>query len=210
MLVLLAVLDDGLVPGPLSLNVGTVLRVGGVELDELVALVVRSDIEDRLELVATDDEGSLNDGVVVLTVHGGTAEHVLARSLHTGVEATNQVVGHEGEGELIVVLVLALPDGVLGERNVLPEPLHGVSLVVVGVVALPLIKSKAGTGQGLERVLGLGSLSRGLLLSSLGSGLLGLFLGLLGLLGGNVGELRGVEELKLGGDGGVDGLVVNS
>lgn len=210
MLVLLAVLDDRLVPGPLSLDVGTVLRVGGVELGELVALIVRSDIEDRLELVTADDEGSLNDGVVALTVHGGTAEHVLARALHTGVEATNQVVGHEGEGELVVVLVPALPDGVLGEGNVLPEPLQGVSLVVVGVVTLPLIKSKAGTGQGLERVLGLGNLSRGLLLSSLGSGLLGLLLGLLGLLGGNVGELRGGEELKLGGDGGVDGLVVNS
>lgn len=210
MLVLLAVVEDRLVPSPLSLNVGTVLRVGGVELGELVALVVRSDVKDGLELVATDDESTLDDGVVVLTVHGGTAEHVLAGTLHTGVETTNQVVGHKGEGELIVVLVPALPDGVLGERNVLPEPLHGVGLVVVGVVTLPLIKSKGGLGKGLKRVLRLGCLSRSLLLSSLGSGLLGLLLGLLGLLGGNVGELRGVEKLKLGGDGGVDGLVVDS
>lgn len=211
MLVLLAVLNNGLVPGPLSLNVGPVLGVGGVELGELVALVVGSDIENRLELVAADDKGSLNDGVVVLAVHGGATEHILARALHTGVEATNQVVGHEGEGELIVVLVPALPDGVLSEGNILPEPFHRVGLVVVGVVTLPLIKSEAGTRQSLEGVLGLGSLGRGLLLlGSLGGGLLDLFLGLLGLLGGDVGELGGVEELELGGDSGVDGLVINS
>lgn len=211
MLVLLAVLNDRLVPSPLGLNVGPVLSLGGVELGELVALVVGSDIKDRLELVAADNEGSLNNGVVVLAVYGSAAEHVLARTLHTGVESTNQVVGHEGEGELIVVLVLALPDGVLGEGNVLPEPLHGVGLIVVGVVAFPLIQSESGTGKCLEGVLGLGSLSSGLLLlGSLGGGLLGLLLGLLGLLGGNVGELRGVEELELGGDGGVDGLVVDS
>lgn len=82
---------------------------------------------------------------------------------------------------------------------------------MVGVVALPLIKSKGSLGQSLKRVLRLGGLSR-LLLSGLeGSFLLGsgLLLGLLGLLRGHVGELGGVEELELGRNGGVDGLVVD-
>lgn len=210
MLVLLAVVGNGFVPSPLGLDVGLVLGVAGVQLDEVVALVVGSNVEDGLEVVTTDDEGTLNDRVVVLAEDGGAAEEVLARTLQTIVETTNQVVGHESQGELIVVLVLELPDGVLIEGNVLPEPLQRLSLIVVGIVALPLVKSESGLGQRLKRVLGPGGLS-GLLLSglwgSLGSGLL---LGLLGLLGGNVGELGGVEELKLGGDGGVDGLVVDS
>lgn len=209
MLVLLAVVDNGLVPGPLGLEVGLVLGVGGVELLELVALVVGSDVKDGQVLLATDDEGTLDDGVVVLSVDGSAAEQVLPGCLQTGVEATNQVVGHEGEGELVVVLVLDLPDGVLVELDVVPEPLHGLGLIVVGVVSLPLIESESGAGQGLERVLGLGS--RGILLSSLGRLLLGcgLLLGLLRLLGGGVGELGGVEELELGRNGGVDGLVVD-
>lgn len=210
MLVLLAVVSDGLVPSPLSLNVGLVLRVAGVQLDKIVALVVGSNVKDGLVVVTTDDEGTLNDGVVVLTKDGGAAEEVLARSLQTVVEATDQVVRHESQGELIVVLVLELPDGVLVEGNVLPEPLQGISLIVVGVVTLPLVKSESGLGQSLKRVLGPGSLS-GLLLSGLGGSLgSSLLLGLLGLLGGNVGELGSVEELELGRDSGVDGLVVNS
>lgn len=208
-LVLLAVVHNRLVPGPLSLDVGPVLGLVGVELLELVALIVGSNVEDGQVLVATDDEGTLDDGVVVLSVDGSAAEQVLPGSLQTGVEATNQVVGHEDEGELVVVLVLDLPEGVLVELGVLPEPLHGVGLVVVGVVPLPLIKSEGGAGQGLERVLGLGSGS--ILLSSLGSLLLGssLLLRLLRLLGGDVGELGGVEELELGRNGRVDGLVVD-
>lgn len=82
---------------------------------------------------------------------------------------------------------------------------------MVGEVALPLVKSEGSPGKGLEGVLGLGSLLSWLLLLR-GSLLLGggLLLGLLGLLGGDVGELGGVEELELGGDGRVDGLVVDS
>lgn len=80
---------------------------------------------------------------------------------------------------------------------------------MVRVVSLPLIESEGGTGQGLERVLGLGS--RCILLGGLGSLLLGSgrLLGLLRLLGGDVGKLRSIEELELGSNGGVDGLVVD-
>ena len=208
--VLLAVDDNGLVPRPLSLDVGTVLRLAGVELGELVALVVGSDVKDGQVVLAADDKGTLNDGVVVDTVDGGAAEEVLARSLQTVVEAADEVVGHESHGKLIVVLVGNLPQGVLLKVHVVPEPLEGNGGVVVGVLALPLIEGNGGLGQGLEGVLGLGGsrlllLSGGLGSSSRlgGSGRLGL----LSLLRGGVGEDRGVDEGNLLSDGSVDGLV---
>lgn len=92
MLVLLAVVGDGLVPSPLSLDVGLVFGVAGVQLDEVVALVVGSNVEDGLVVITTDDEGALNDGVVVLAIDGAAAEEVLARSLQTIVKAADQVV----------------------------------------------------------------------------------------------------------------------
>lgn len=207
--VLLAVDGDGLVPRPLSLNVGAVLRLGGVKLDELVALVVGSDVEDREVLLATDDESTLDNGVVVGTVDGGTAEEVLARSLQTVVEAADEVVRHESQGKLIVVLVGNLPQGVLLEVDVLPEPLEGLGGLAVGVLTLPLIQRKRSLGQRLKGVLGLGgSLLLGL--SSLGGsgGLRGSSrLGSLRLLGGDVGQGRGVQEGELLGNSSVDGLV---
>lgn len=203
--VLLAVDGDRLVPGPLSLNVGTILGVGGVELGELVALIVGSDVEDREVLLASDNESTLNDGVVVGTVNGGAAEEVLARTLQTVVEAADEVVGHESQGKLIVVLVGNLPQGVLVELDVLPEPLEGIGGLAVGVLALPLIKRKRGLGQRLKGVRGLG----GRLLHGLGSlgGGLGGGLGSLSLFGSDVGQDRGIEEGKLLGNSRVDGLV---
>lgn len=204
--VLLAVDGDGLVPRPLGLNVGTVLRLGGVKLGELVALIVGSDVEDREVLLASDDESTLNDGVVVGAVDGGAAEEVLARALQTVVEAADEVVRHESQGKLIVVLVANLPQGVLLEVDVLPEPLKGIGGLAVGVLTLPLIERKRSLGQRLKGVLGLrGSLLLGL--SSLGgsSGLRGS--SRLGDLGGNVGQGRGVQEGELLGNSSVDGLV---
>lgn len=202
--VLLAVDKGGLVPGPLSLDKSAILRVLGVELGELVALIIGSDIEDGLPVIATDDEGALDDGVVVGAVDGGAAEEVLARSLETVVEATDEVVGHESHGELIVVLVADLPDGVLSEGNVLPEPLEGIGGVDVGVLTLPLIEGERSAGKSLKGVLGLG----GLLLSGSGGG--GSGLGSLSLLGGDVGQLGGIKESEGSGNGGVDRLVVDS
>lgn len=85
----------------------------------------------------------------------------------------------------------------------------------VGVLSLPLVKGKGGVAEGSKGVLGLGG--SGLLAiigrGRLGSGLLlgrGLLLGLLRLLGGNVGESGGLEELELLSNGGEDGLVADS
>lgn len=211
--VLLAVDDDGLVPRPLGINKGTVLGLGGVKLDELVALPVGSDVEDRDIVLATDDKGTLNDRVVVGSVDGGAAKEVLAGALKTVVEAADEVVGHEGHGKLIVVLVGNLPDRVLLKGDVLPEPLEGSGGLAVGVLALPLIERKGSLGQRVKRVLGLGGGSRLLLLGGGGGlggrGSLGSSLGLLRLLGGSVGQDGSVQEGQLLGDGSVDGLVNN-
>lgn len=207
--ILLAVDGNGLLPQPLLLKEVLVGSVLGVELLEGVALVVGSDIEDGLELLATDDESTLDDRVVALAIDGGAAEEILAGSLQTGVEATDEVVGHESQGKLIVVLVVNAPDGVLLEGNVSPEVLEGLIGLVVGELALPLIERVGSTRQKVDGVLGLRS--GGVLLSSrsggLGGGLRGSLLG--GSLRGGVGQSRLLEVVELLSNSGVDGLVDN-
>lgn len=82
---------------------------------------------------------------------------------------TNQVVRHECHLQLVVVLVVNLPQGIILRVVVFPEPWHGNGAgVLVGVLALPVIKDHCWLGESLKRVLGLGSWL--LLLLSRGSG----------------------------------------
>lgn len=139
----LAVDDDGLVPGPHVVDELAVLGLAGVELGEAVGLDVRGDVEGRHGLLATDDEGTLDDGVVGLAKDGTATEDVLAAGLETSEETTDLVVAHEGHGELVVELEVEAPDGELIELAVLPEPGEGrLASVVVGVLALPVRKSQ--------------------------------------------------------------------
>ena len=182
----LAIDGDGGVPGPDVLNVLAVSLGSVVELLEVVGLPVGSDVEGGGSLLAADKEDTLDDAGVVGAEDSLATEEVLAGSLETRVEATDQVVGHEGELELIVVLVVDLPEGVLLGLVVLPEPGHGSTAgVLVGVLALPLIKDEGGLAKSLKGVLGLGGGSG--LLSGGGSGSGGSGgLGLLLLLRSNV------------------------
>lgn len=197
---------DGGIPAPDVLDVLAVSLGVGVELGELVALPVGGDVEGSGSVLAADEESTLDSAGVVGTVDTLATEEVLAGSLKTGVETTNQVVGHEGKLELIVVLVSDLPEGVLLGLVVLPEPGESdLAGVVVGVLALPLVNDEGRLAKSLKGVLGLGGLSGGLLLGSGGSSL-----GLLLLLGGSVldallGELGLVDSLEgvLVDDGGV-------
>lgn len=202
----LAVNGDGDVPGPQVLDVLAVSLGGVVELLEVVGLPVGGDIEGRQILLATDKEDTLDDAGVVGTEDSLGTEEVLAGSLQTGVEATDQVVGHEGELELLVVLVVNLPEGVLFGLVVLPEPGEGNGTgVLVGVLALPLIEDEGGLAKGLEGVLGLGG-GGGLLSRGSGSGGSS-GLGLLLLLGGSVlDDLLGEDG---GGDNGLEGGLVD-
>lgn len=83
---LLAVLDNGNVPGPQVLDLLAVL--GRVELGELVALPVGGDIERGDVLLAADEEDTADDAVVVDTVDTADTEEVLAGGLETGEETT--------------------------------------------------------------------------------------------------------------------------
>jgi hypothetical protein len=67
-LVILAANLDGLVPGPLVLDEGLVLGLGGVKLGELVGLPVWGDVESGDGLLSTDEEGTTDDAVVGDTV----------------------------------------------------------------------------------------------------------------------------------------------
>lgn len=136
----------------------------------------------------------------IVYLRDGT-EDELAGSLKTGEEATNQVGAHEDEGELIVVLVVDLPDGVVLGVEVLPEPGDRDSGLLVGVLALPLVKRSGGLGKTLEGVLGPDNLNGLLLLLFLllHDLLGGLLLGL--LLGGSVFDSL-INELNVTEDGG--------
>lgn len=216
MLILLTVDGDRLAAVPVQLNKCTVLGILGVKLLEGVLLVIRSDVENGQELLATDDKSTLDNGVEVLSEDGGDSENVLAGSFNSLSEATDEVLGHESHLELIVVVVVSTPDGVLLERNSLPNPLHGLgegaSRPGVGVVALQLVEREGGAGQKVNRMLGLGSRG-GLILLSFSSGLSSRFgggLGSLRLLGSDIGQGRLLKERQLLGNGSDDGLVDNS
>jgi hypothetical protein len=205
---------DGFVPGPHGLDKLLVLGVLGVELGELVRLDVGSDVEGRESLLTTDEEGTTNDGIVGGSVDGSSTEDVLAGALKTGEETADEVGGHEGHGELVVVLVVHSPERVLLEVDVLPEPGKGnLAGLLVGVLALEVVKSKGGAAESLDGVLGLGGSGSLILVVVLGGSSLGLggLLGLLSLggsllLGGLVGDGL-LNELELLGDVRVDGLV---
>lgn len=203
----LTVNGDGNVLGPHVLDELAVSLVGGVELGELVTLVVGADSESGLPLLTAGHVGTVDDTVVVLAVDGLGTEEVLAGSLKTGLEATDQVVGHEGELELVVVTVVDLPERVLIGLEVLPEPGHGDGAgVLVGELALPVIKDESGLAKSLKGVLGLGGLGGGGLSGGSGSGSGGLGLGL--LLGGDVLDHL-LSELGLGEDS-LEGVLVDN
>lgn len=84
----LAVDLNGLVPRPHVVDKLLVLGLGWVELGELVALVVGSNVECRERLLASDDKGATNDRVVGLSVDRAGSEEVLAAGLKTGEETT--------------------------------------------------------------------------------------------------------------------------
>lgn len=173
-LVRLAVVLDRLIPCPHALDELLVLGLGGVELGELVRLEVRGNVEGRKGLLATDDESTTDGRVVGNTVDGSASEEVLAGSLKTVEETTDLVVAHERHGELVVVLEVDAVKRVLVEVGVLPEPGKGnLAGLLVGVLALPVVKDEGSLGKSLKRVLGTGG----------GGGLLLLVLNLLGLRG---------------------------
>ena len=83
-----AVHNNRLIPSPLIIQKLLILRLTGVELREFEALVVGCYVEGWLGLLAADDEGALDDGVVLLAVNGSGTEDVFAGGFEAGEEAT--------------------------------------------------------------------------------------------------------------------------
>lgn len=63
-IVSLAVDGDWLIPRPLILEESLILWLGWIELDELIAVNIWSDIESWHGLLTTDHESALDDGIV--------------------------------------------------------------------------------------------------------------------------------------------------
>jgi hypothetical protein len=82
-LVLLPLDLDWFVPAPLIFQVLLILWLGGVKFGELVAFVVRSDVEGGESLIATDEEDTLDDGVIGGAVDGGGPKEILAGCFET-------------------------------------------------------------------------------------------------------------------------------
>lgn len=192
---------DGELPGHGVLEellvVGVVLDV---ELGEVVRLPVGGDLDDGGSVLTTEDEDTVNERVVGCAEDEHGTEEVLARSLEAGKETADEVGRHEGEGELVVVLVLAAPD-----REALPvhlvvevlERAAGTAGVEVRVGALEVLKVEGRLGEEVKGVLGLGLLGDEGLLSLLV--VLLLLGGLLLLLGLGLLSLGGLLLLLLGG-----------
>ncbi len=68
----------------------------------------------------------------------------------------DEVAAHEHLRELVGVLVLAKPDGVVLLVELFPKVRHGLGLVLVGVEPLEVVHVERALGHGGERVLGLG------------------------------------------------------
>lgn len=79
---------DRFVPSPHIVDKVTVFLGGGIELGELVALVVGRDVEGRLSFLTSNHESAADDGVVGVTEDGSSAEYVFAGGFKAGEEAT--------------------------------------------------------------------------------------------------------------------------
>ena len=65
---------------------------------------------------------------------------------------THQVARHEDHGELIVVLVVATPNGIVLLIKFLPEIRNGLVFIVVGIESFEVIHVKVAFGQSSHRI----------------------------------------------------------
>merc|ERR1719433_1349262 len=85
-----------------------------------------------------------NDKLRPKEADGG--EPVLLQLFQTLEHAAYEITGHEDQGEFIIVLVISPPDGIVLGVEVLPEPLEGHIVVVVGKGPLPLVHVEGAGG----------------------------------------------------------------
>jgi hypothetical protein len=87
---------------------------------------IRGDLDDRLDVLTSTDEGTGDDRVVGLSTDTNGTKEVLSGSLQSVEESTDLVGRHEDLGQLVVVLEVDSPDG----ESLRVEP--GISISVHG------------------------------------------------------------------------------
>ena len=138
-LILLPTNLNRLIPSPHRLNKLLILRTARIQLLKLIALIIGRNIKGRLRVLTAHKERTLDDAVVCDAVDAAGTEDEFATGFQTGEEASDQVGGHEGHGELVVVFVVDGPEGVFFEVAVGPKPGEGYFAgFFVGVFALPV------------------------------------------------------------------------
>lgn len=196
-----------------------VLVLAQIQWAVRVRFPIRRDVDDRFDVLSSDDEHSGDERVVGFTEDSHGTEGVFAGCFETIEETADEVGGHEDLGQFVVVLVVDPPDGepfgvealngryrqlsnsksstIKPSHSLLVEPRNRTSQsILIRVSPLPVIQLEIALRQIIKRVLGLW-LSRNKRLIILIVGLNGLLgLGSLGLLGGSSGSLG------LGGFGG--------
>merc|ERR1719282_2147432 len=99
----------------------------------------------------TLEHPNTRDGaVVVLAKQTNGSKGVLVKFVQPLEHASDEVTGHEDHGELVIVLVISPPDGVVLMVKVLPEPGHGLGFIIVGIESLPFFKIKGSFGHLLK------------------------------------------------------------
>merc|ERR1719282_800521 len=99
----------------------------------------------------TLEHPNTRDGaVVVLAKQTNGSKGVLVEFVQPLEHASDEVSGHEDHGELVIVLVVSPPDGVVLMVKMFPEPGHGLGFIIVGVESLPFFKIKGSFGHFLE------------------------------------------------------------
>ncbi|KAH3662050.1 hypothetical protein OGAPHI_006231 [Ogataea philodendri] len=141
-----------LVPSPHVLNELLVLWLGWVQFGERVRFPIWSNIESWNSILASDKESTNNTVVVVLSVNNGRTKQVFGGSGQSVEETSNQVVRHESQGQLIIVLVSDSPQRpFLRVPELVPEVWQSTSSgVLVGVFSLPLVKCLKWLGSQLD------------------------------------------------------------
>lgn len=87
-LIFLPLTLDRLIPAPLIIDKFPIFGFAGIKLGKFVALVVGCDVKGRQSLLATDDEGTLNNGIIFDAVNRGAAKDVLAGPFEAGEKST--------------------------------------------------------------------------------------------------------------------------
>ena len=82
-----------LIPSPHIIHKVPILLLARIQLRKLIALVVGRDLERRRSVLATDDKGAADDGIVGLAVDGSGTEDVFAG----GFEAVEEAACGDGE-----------------------------------------------------------------------------------------------------------------